>query len=238
MADQPFKLKKVQDGESIDYTPSGAKDAGTLVIRGGIIGVLNLDLAADELGAIDVVGVYDGAKDSSVFTDGQAVYWNPTGNPVGGTSGSGALSGTGTAYYIGRAIVDAESPGLTGTATIRVLLQPSSGFGTQSPSTAIADPGDGVAIPVTASGYVPIVTGGAETRTLAAPAFAGEELLLSMKTDGGDCVITCATGINQTGNNTITMNDAGDSIRFNAIVSGSNLRWRVMYNDGCSLSTV
>jgi hypothetical protein len=82
------------------------------------------------------------------------------------------------------------------------------------------------------------VTGGAETNTLAAPSFVGQELLLCMKTDGGDRVVTCATGVNQTGNNTITFNDAGDSIRLNAIQNGANIRWRVVYNDGCTLSTV
>jgi len=105
-------------------------------------------------------------------------------------------------------------------------------------NNAIADPSDAGAIPVTASGYVPVVTAGAETRTLAAPSFVGQELLLYMKTDGGDAVITCATGVNQTGNNTITMNDAGDVIRLAAIESGANLRWRVVVNDGCTLATV
>lgn len=103
---------------------------------------------------------------------------------------------------------------------------------------AVADPGNAGAIPVTGSGYCPIVTAGAETRTLAAPTFVGQEIHLYMKTDGGDAVITCATGVNQTGNNTITMNDAGDSILLRAIESGSNKRWRVVVNDGCTLATV
>jgi hypothetical protein len=91
---------------------------------------------------------------------------------------------------------------------------------------------------MTESSHASIVTAGAETRTLAAPSYAGQMLSLAMKTDGGDCVITCATGLNQTGNNTITMNDAGDSILLVGIESGANKRWRVVYNDGCTLSTV
>lgn len=106
-----------------------------------------------------------------------------------------------------------------------------------TPAT-IADPGNAGAIPVTVSGRVAIVTAGAETRTLAAPTIVGQRLLLYMKTDGGDGVITCSTGINQTGNNTITMNDAGDSLELVAIESGANKRWRVVYNDGCTLATV
>jgi hypothetical protein len=108
-----------------------------------------------------------------------------------------------------------------------------------NPKTAgIADPGNAGAIPVTASGHVDIVTAAAETRTLAAPSFVGQELLVSMKTDGGDCVIAVATTINQTGNNRITLNDAGDAILLAAKANGSNIRWSVVSNDGCALSTV
>ena len=56
--------------------------------------------------------------------------------------------------------------------------------------------------------------------------------------DGGNCVITCATTVNQTGNNTITLDDAGDAILLVAKANGSNKRWSVVSNDGCTLSTV
>ena len=102
----------------------------------------------------------------------------------------------------------------------------------------IADPGNAAAIPVTHSGALAIVTGGAETRTLAAPSFVGQDLLLYMKTDGGDCVVAIATAVNQTGNNRATFNDAGDMLLLVAIESGANLRWRVVANDGVTLSTV
>jgi hypothetical protein len=88
------------------------------------------------------------------------------------------------------------------------------------------------------SGYVPIVTAGFETRTLAIPTFVGQELLLFIKTDGGTCVITVASAINQTGNNTITMAEVNDSIRLHAIDNNGTLAWRVVCNDGAALSTV
>ena len=110
---------------------------------------------------------------------------------------------------------------------------------TGSLSNAIDDVDTGQAIPVTASGYVPLVTvGGAETRTLAAPTFIGQELLLYLKTDGGDCVVTCATTVNQAGNNTITFAAAGDAIRLIGVESGANKRWRIASVDGAALSTV
>lgn len=106
--------------------------------------------------------------------------------------------------------------------------------GGTTPAT-ITDPGNAGAIPITVSGRVAIVTAGAETRTLAAPTTIGQRLLIYMKTDGGDAVITCATGINQAGNTTITLNDAGDCIELVAIENGANKRWRVVVNDGCTL---
>ena len=103
---------------------------------------------------------------------------------------------------------------------------------------AIADPGDGNAVPVTKSVSVAITTGGAETRTIAIPGLAGITIAISLDVDGGDCVITVAAAINQTGNNTITMNDAGDTIVLIAVQVASALVWRMVVNDGCTLSTV
>ena len=91
---------------------------------------------------------------------------------------------------------------------------------------------------MTDSGHVEIVTGGAETRTLAAPTYLGQLLLVSLKTDGGDCVIAVATTVNQTGNSRITLDDAGDAILLAAKANGANIRWSVVSNDGCTLSTV
>lgn len=103
---------------------------------------------------------------------------------------------------------------------------------------AITDPGASGAIPVTKSGTVAITTTGAETRTIAIPGLAGIEIGISMDVDGGDCVITAATAINQTGNNTITLNDAGDTIVLKAVKKAGALVWRVVVNDGATLSTV
>jgi hypothetical protein len=94
------------------------------------------------------------------------------------------------------------------------------------------------ALPVTQSANIAITTAGAATRTLANPAVAGITLSISMSVDAGDCVITAASAINQTGNNTITMNDAGDYIQLQAVTIAGALRWRVTANDGTALTTV
>lgn len=106
-------------------------------------------------------------------------------------------------------------------------------------TAVIADPGDGGAIPVTKSGTVAITTTGVDdTRTLAIPTFAGQQLDISLDVDAGDAVITVAAAVNQTGNNTLTGADAGDHIRLVGVQVGGALVWRVAANDGWALSTV
>ena len=134
-----------------------------------------------------------------------------------------------------------------GSGTVGVLLTGGSFVGLpnfslsttiQSITNALTDPGASGAIPVANSGYVPLVSAGAETRTLAAPTFSGQELLLYMKTDGGDITLTCSTTLNETGNNTAVFGDTGDAIRLIGVEEGSNRRWRITTADGVSLSTV
>lgn len=228
-------VKVQDDGDIIDYTPVAAVVAGQVVVQGSLIGVATIPIAAAALGALEVVGVFDFAKVTGAITAGAPVYWNATGDPIGGTAGTGAATTVSTSNtFIGYATQAAAS----GDATTRVRMYGVSTTNYTPQSAPIADPGNAGAIPVTGSGYVPIVTAGAETRTLAAPTFAGQVIQLAMKTDGGDAVVTCATGINQTGNNTITFNDAGDVVTLEAIYVGANLRWRVLRNDGATLATV
>ena len=60
-----------------------------------------------------------------------------------------------------------------------------------------------------------------------------------MKTDGGDCTITVASAINQTGNNTIAAERRRRHDRpGRPSKSAPNKAWRVVVNDGCTLSTV
>lgn len=119
----------------------------------------------------------------------------------------------------------AIGPGATGTAV-----------------TALADPGTGTAIPIDKSYAISFVTGATgETNTLAAPAFVGQQMLLTLVTDGGGdrvVTVTSTNGFNQTGNNTITFNDAGDYVKLIGIWKNAAFSWQLVINDGCTLSTV
>ena len=219
----------VRDGETIDYTPGAAVAAGDVVVQGDLIGVAKTPIAANALGSLAVFGVFDFPKATtggSGLAAGTTVYWDATNKVATATS----IGNTQLGKVI-KAAADADT-------TAHVRLDGIASVANNPKTASIADPGNAGAIPVTASGHVDIVTAAAETRTIAAPSFVGQELILSMKTDGGDCVITVATTVNQTGNNTITLNDAGDAVLLVAKANGTNKRWSVVSNDGAVLSTV
>jgi predicted RecA/RadA family phage recombinase len=222
----------VQDDGVVDYTPGSAVTGGDVIVNGDTIGIAKRDIAASSLGSVATEGVFDVVKVTGAISDRADVYWDADGDPVSGTAGSGAAStDPSVGNYLGKAVAAA----LSGDERVRVELAPA---GRTTLTNAIADPGASGAIPVTRTGHVAIVTAGAETRTLARPSFMGQQLQLNMKTDGGDCVITVTGNVNQTGNNTITLNDAGDSVLLTAKRNGSNLAWSVVVNDGASLTTV
>jgi len=101
----------------------------------------------------------------------------------------------------------------------------------------IADPGASGAIPVTEGwGVCSLVTAGSETRTIAIPQRVGQRISFGFKTDGGNCAITAASAVNQTGNTVMTFADAGDHVVLEAIENGAALAWRIVANDGAALS--
>lgn len=80
--------------------------------------------------------------------------------------------------------------------------------------------------------HIPLVSATSETRTLAAPTKAGQFLLLSHKTDGGDIVVTVATAYDEVGSTTLTFSDAGQFVLLGSVASGSAYVWRVVAHDG------
>lgn len=212
---------------TLNYTHNAALSAGDVIVVNSSVLVAVNDTDAD----VENVFIYQGKVTMPktaplVISVLDAVYYS--GTAVNKTSGGNTACG-----YCVEAAASADT-------TVTIMLMPNVAVLdlSQSSQNSITDPGNAGAIPVTASGVCELVTAGAETRTLAAPSFLGQTLELCFKTDGGDCVITCATTVNQTGNNTITLNDAGDAVTMIAKRNGANLRWSVLANDGASLTTV
>lgn len=81
-------------GCSVDYTPGSAVTAGDVVVLGDIVLVAERDIAANALGALATAGVFKVPKITGAIAVGVPVYWDTAGDPVGGTAGSGAATGT------------------------------------------------------------------------------------------------------------------------------------------------
>jgi len=101
-------VKYIQKGESLDYTPENATPAGSVVFLGKLAGVTKLDIAAGELGALAVSGVFEFPKGNGAIAVGAALYWNGT-NKVAATSGTD---------YLGVAV----QPAAADATVVRVLI--------------------------------------------------------------------------------------------------------------------
>lgn len=139
-----------------------------------------------------------------------------------------------TSNGLGASLVGVEDSGgyYTGSTVEAVLAQLGSGL----VANEITDPGDAGAIPVTRSGSCALTSAAGETRTVADPSFAGQQLNISFDTDGGDIAITFASAINQTGNTVATCADAGDHLLVIGVEIGGAAKWRIVANDGFALS--
>lgn len=102
----------VQNGSTIDYTPGSAVAAMDIVTVGNIVGVAPRDIAANELGCLQIDGVFDLPKtagSSTAIAAGKKVYW--TGSVVTETASTNKLLG-----YSVKAAGDDDT-------TVRVKLQ-------------------------------------------------------------------------------------------------------------------
>jgi predicted RecA/RadA family phage recombinase len=109
----------IQEGNTIDYTPTSAVVEGEVVVQGTLVGVATRPIAADTPGALAVDGVFTIVKATGAITVGAKVYWDDDGDPVGGTAGTGAATTTSSSNtLIGKAVTAADS----GDATVQVKL--------------------------------------------------------------------------------------------------------------------
>ena len=105
----------VQEGCAIDYTPGSAVAAGDVVVQGDLIGVAKRPIAADELGALSVEGVFDFPKAtgaSTAIAAGTTLYWDVA------DAEAKTDSETGANKLLGKTIRDAGDSD----ATVRVRL--------------------------------------------------------------------------------------------------------------------
>ena len=103
----------VQDGSSIDYTPSADVAAGDVVVQNDLVGIAKQPIAAGALGALAVVGVFEVPKATGAGTAigaGAKVYWDAANSQA-------TASATGNTY-MGKAVAAAGDDD----TTVRVRL--------------------------------------------------------------------------------------------------------------------
>ena len=103
-------------------------------------------------------------------------------------------------------------------------------FGFRTDDAIIADPGDNGAIAIE-TGTCPMTSATAETRTLANPAFGGQEITLLAEACIGDIAVHADSAFNYAGNNTITFTSTGESVTLRSAYTGSAWRWQLVFND-------
>ncbi len=109
----------VQDGKSVNYTPSVAVAAGDVVVQGSVVGIAKTGIEADEYGALAVAGVFDVEKSTAAITAGAKIYWDADGSSHGGTVSNGCADATSTGDPVMGYAVEAAAISNT---TVRVLL--------------------------------------------------------------------------------------------------------------------
>lgn len=236
MADVTYECVLLGDGSAVDYTPSTAQAAGEVNILNGMFRFATNPIAASALGSVKAVAGPPAVRIVKVVGNlgvGDVVYWDANGTVVGATT---TLSGAATRAAVGNTLIGRVMKA-AGVSTQTVDVQLTLGVVTESTlQNVIADPGTGNAIPVTASGHVPIVMAATgETNTLAAPTFPGQELVIYCLSEavGTDTrIITCATLLNIANHDTITLEAVGETVHLVAVEEAlGTYRWRVVMQD-------
>ena len=110
-----------QEGDHIDYAPGNAAITGGDVVKiGNAVCIAKEDIPANGLGTVTRRGVFRCPKDNaSAFNAMDQVFWNATGNPLGGINGAGAMSNNATNTTLAGRAYAAQ---LVGDATVDVIL--------------------------------------------------------------------------------------------------------------------
>lgn len=107
-----MQAKRVQGGgPTIPYTPETAKLAGDVIeIGDNLVGVVVTEIAAGELGALELGGIWAFKKVTGAAAQGNDFYWDNDGNPAVGTAGSGAATADWLAgKFLGYVAQDADA---------------------------------------------------------------------------------------------------------------------------------
>lgn len=99
----------IQPGDIIDLVaPAGGFTSGVITRVGAFVGVPQCTVAAGEIGAVKLTGVFDLAKvPAQAWTQGQAIYLNAAGTQLTSVSATGV-------FLVGAATEAAANPSAVG----------------------------------------------------------------------------------------------------------------------------
>lgn len=81
----------VAKGDVVDYTPAAAVSAGDVVVIGSLVGVAPVAIAANELGALAVEGVFSmPCATGATGAQGSAINWYATSGVAHASTGTAA----------------------------------------------------------------------------------------------------------------------------------------------------
>jgi predicted RecA/RadA family phage recombinase len=184
--------KSVANGDVQDYTPGSAKTAGDMVVIGNRALPLYVNLAANELGALALEGIFDVPKETGAIAVGSEVYWQTDGTPVTGDASSGAATANdgGGVSFIGYATVAAAS----GDSYVRVRLaeSPSGRLVQRTVAAAGSVQGDAAAIP--AGKTFILATGADATKGVILPALGAGQYVVIKNVDNAVLKVYPASG--------------------------------------------
>jgi len=228
----------IQTVNIIDIDATAASTASAIAINtagvgaSGVASALTVTQTGNTAAGADVVRVFNSGTMSS--TSHLLSLENST------------ASGGATSYnlYISADAANVEAIHVdAGTVLIDETLAVTGGFTTApifaATTQLIADPGNAGAIPVTADGVCTLTTAGAETRTVADPAYIGQNLTIIFDVDAGNVVTTFASNVVDTDggdHNTLTWDDATDGIVLKAGYVGGSLAWFAVQHLGAAVN--
>lgn len=192
-------------------------------------------ISDDDLGVLPRVAASGDEVSVDLYNKPGTMNFQAAGAITGGAlfypAASGKVSATAAGAPIGRAVTPASGNG----AIFEGQVFP------RSPATPrrIADVASGSAISVAVSGTCAMTSTGADTRTLAAPTFEGQRIMLTHGVDGGSVAVTASTAINEAGNTVMTFTDAKEAIELEGVLLAATpgtMRWQVVGNTGVTLS--
>jgi predicted RecA/RadA family phage recombinase len=102
----------IEEGSTVDYTPTADVSAGQVVVQGNLIGVAKRPLPAGQLGSLAVEGVFDFPKATgagSGIAAGTTAYWNVAASIATPDQATGGVENVLIGKVVGTGAADADT---------------------------------------------------------------------------------------------------------------------------------